>query len=121
MARGIPALLALLHASAALAQDHSRPAIAPPDADDLEQRQAAKCARYTSAWNFTLKKRGNAGLSADFLARHAAFIASGCTAKADVCPRSKEELDLANLMVILSMNAGMASTFAPFACVKTAQ
>src|SRR3954447_21656853 len=49
-----------------------------------------------------------------FLDRHEAFLASGCTAKADVCPRSPEELELANIMVLAAMNAGTASTFLPF-------
>jgi hypothetical protein len=50
--------------------------------------------------------------------RHEAFLASGCTAKADVCPRSSEELEVANFLVVLAMNAGTASTFLPFACRK---
>ncbi|WP_230531091.1 hypothetical protein [Microvirga roseola] len=77
-----------------------------------------KCARYTKAWGEALAHRGRKGLSADFLDRHEAFIASGCTARADVCPRSLEELDLANMMVVAAMNAGTASTFPPFACRK---
>lgn len=77
-----------------------------------------KCDNYRSAWNFTLSRRSKNGLGEEFLARHTAFIASGCTTPADVCPRSPEELDLANVMVILAMNAGMASTFPPFACRK---
>jgi len=44
----------------------------------------------------------------EFLDRHEAFLASGCTAKADVCPRSPEELELANIMVVAAMNAGTA-------------
>ena len=32
--------------------------------------------------------------------------------------RSAEELDLANVMVILAMNVGTASTFPPFSCRK---
>ena len=77
-----------------------------------------KCARYTEAWTTLAQKRGLAGLSADFQARHAAFIASGCTAPADVCPRSAAELEVANMLVMMAMNAGMASTFPPFACRK---
>ena len=58
------------------------------------------------------------GLGQEFLDRHEAFLASGCTAQANVCPRSAEELDLANMMVVAAMNAGTASTFPPFACRK---
>jgi len=75
-----------------------------------------KCTRYAKAWTDALTRRGTHGLGREFLDRHAAFIASGCTARADVCPRSAEELDLANIMVVLAMNAGTASTFLPFAC-----
>ena len=75
-----------------------------------------KCARYTKAWTDALSRRGTQGLGPDFIARHEAFLASGCMARADVCPRSAEELDLANVLTILAMNAGTASTFLPFAC-----
>jgi len=78
-----------------------------------------KCARYAKAWHVALERRGTHGLGPGFLARHAAFLASGCTGAADVCPRTPEELALANDLVVASMNAGMASTFAPFACRKT--
>lgn len=77
-----------------------------------------KCARYTKAWSEALSRRGRQGLSQDFLDRHEAFLASGCTAKGDVCPRSEEELALANMMIVAAMNAGTASTFPPFACRK---
>jgi hypothetical protein len=77
-----------------------------------------KCARYKKAWSEALAHRGTQGLGQEFLERHEAFLASGCTARADVCPRSAEELDIANMMVVAAMNAGTASTFPPFACRK---
>jgi hypothetical protein len=77
-----------------------------------------KCARYSAAWSALMKRRGPSGLGADFLSRHDAFIASGCTSAPDVCPRSGAELDVANIMVIAAMNAGTASTFPPFRCVR---
>ena len=77
-----------------------------------------KCARYKKGWSDALARKGAQGLTKEFLDAHEAFLASGCTAKADVCPRSTEELDLANIMVIVAMNAGTASTFPPFACRK---
>jgi hypothetical protein len=77
-----------------------------------------KCARYKAAWAEALARRGVRGLGPDFIERHEAFLASGCTARADVCPRSVEELELANIMVVAAMNAGTASTFPPFACRK---
>lgn len=77
-----------------------------------------KCARYKKGWTDALARRGTQGLGKEFLERHEAFLASGCTTQADVCPRSEEELDLANIMVVVAMNAGTASTFPPFACRK---
>ena len=77
-----------------------------------------KCVRYGKAWTQALAHLGTDGLSPAFLDRHAAFLASDCTTRADVCPRSPEELKLANIMVVLSMNAGTASTFPPFGCPK---
>lgn len=77
-----------------------------------------KCTRYKKAWSEALARMGTKGLGADFLERHDAFLASGCTTRGDVCPRAEEELVLANMMVIAAMNAGAASTFPPFACGK---
>ncbi|MBD2745651.1 hypothetical protein IC232_02980 [Microvirga sp. BT688] len=77
-----------------------------------------KCERYGKAWTEALVRRGRQGLSPEFVERHEAFLASGCTTRADVCPRSEEELSMANIMVVAAMNAGTASTFPPFACRK---
>jgi hypothetical protein len=77
-----------------------------------------KCERYTKAYEDSVARLGVKGLGADFLERHRAFLASGCTSPAKVCPRSEEELRLANTLVIRGMNAGMASTFFPFSCSK---
>lgn len=78
-----------------------------------------KCTRYKKAWSEALARTGTKGLGPEFLTRHEAFLASGCTTKGDVCPRSEEELALANMMVVAAMNAGTASTFPPFACRKS--
>lgn len=77
-----------------------------------------KCARYKKAWDQALERTQAKGLGREFLERHDAFLASGCTARADVCPRSEEELFVANMMVVAAMNAGTASTFPPFACKR---
>lgn len=79
---------------------------------------AEKCARYRKASVEAIARQGAKGLGQEFLDRHAAFLASACEGERNVCPRSPEELNLANTLVILSMNQGMASTFAPFACRK---
>ena len=83
---------------------------------DPQRWHDLKCARYTRAWDQALAHQGKQGLGAAFLEAHAAFLASNCTRKSDVCARSPEELRLANIMVVLSMNAGTASTFPPFYC-----
>jgi hypothetical protein len=77
-----------------------------------------KCERYTRAYADSVARLGVQGLGADFLERHRAFLASGCTSPANVCPGSEEELRLANTLVIRGMNAGMSSTFFPFSCRK---
>lgn len=74
--------------------------------------------RYAKAWAEALKRKSAQGLGREFVERHDAFIASGCTASIQVCPRSEEELAMANILVIASYNAGMGSTFTPFACRK---
>ncbi len=105
-------MLAFLLASVAAA--------AAPLAFAQESRQESwtevKCARYTKGWSDLLSRRGTVGLGREFLDRHEAFLASGCTLRADVCPRLAAELDVANVMVIVAMNGGTSSTFLPFAC-----
>lgn len=75
-----------------------------------------KCTRYTKAYADARAKMKLPGLGAEFIQLHDAFLASGCTAQPNVCPRSEDEFRLANSLVIMGMNAGMASTFFPFAC-----
>lgn len=91
-------------------------AVSPGTAAEPDNWGEVKCARYKKAWEQGLARMGTQGLSTAFLERHAAFIASGCTAKADVCARSDREIALANAMIVMAMNAGMASTFPPFYC-----
>lgn len=77
-----------------------------------------KCERWRGAYDEALKRIGRKGLGEEFLARNEAFIASGCQTPPDVCPRNAEELTFANVMVMAGMNAGLGSTFMPFACRK---
>ncbi|HEY8383976.1 MAG TPA: hypothetical protein VIL09_17695 [Microvirga sp.] len=110
-------LLALCHPVPVLAQDGRPAPVIDPRADPRSSSWTEeKCRRYRSLWSQALARRGTRGLGPDFMERHQAFMDSGCTARADVCPRSAEELDLANIMVMAAMNAGTASTFLPFAC-----
>jgi hypothetical protein len=78
--------------------------------------RVVKCERYRQAWAEVRKRWGLEGLGEAFIARHDGFLASGCTADADVCPRSPREIEIANILTIAAMNAGAASTFPPFAC-----
>lgn len=77
---------------------------------------AVKCERYRQAWADILARRGREGLGPDFLERQDAFLASGCTARADVCPRSPQEMAVANALSLRAINAGMTGSFLPFAC-----
>jgi hypothetical protein len=89
------------------------PAIAQTSARNWN---AEKCERYRASWGEAMTRFGTNGLGEDFLARHAAFLASGCRNRPAVCPRSEQELALADAMTIAAMNAGAASSFVPFAC-----
>lgn len=115
----MPALLSVALLLAALAPavagegtGPARPAAAEPARPWAEE----KCVRYRRAWTDLLARRGREGLGRDFVARHEAFLASGCSGPRDVCPRSPAELEAANALVIAAMNAGAPSTFPPFAC-----
>jgi beta-lactamase class D len=75
-----------------------------------------KCNRYRSAWSQLVTRRGTQGLGPEFVSSHEAFLASGCSTRPDVCPRSPAELDVANKMALAALNAGIGGTFLPFAC-----
>lgn len=77
-----------------------------------------KCQRWRSAYDEALKRFGRTGLGQEFITGNEAFIASGCQSPPNVCPRSAGELNFANVMVMAGMNAGMSSTFMPYACRK---
>lgn len=109
-------VLALGQSGPILAQDGRAPVVDPRADPRSSSWSEEKCRRYKSLWGQALARRGTRGLGPEFMERHQAFMDSGCTARADVCPRSAEELDLANIMVMAAMNAGTASTFLPFAC-----
>lgn len=94
-------------------------ATAPLRAQAPENWPQVKCERWRAAYEEALKRFGSKGLGEEFLTRNQAFIASGCRNPPDVCPRSSEELAFANVMVMAGMNAGLASTFMPYACRKS--
>lgn len=74
-----------------------------------------KCELYTAAWNDATRGSGLAGISAEFLASHADFLASGCRA-GTVCPRGRAEVALADLLSLMAVAEGMAGSFLPFRC-----
>ncbi|MCA0424139.1 MAG: hypothetical protein LCH61_12595 [Proteobacteria bacterium] len=117
--RAISLILALAFAmpGAAQAPNKSDPTAIPEDHASPEWR-AEKCRLYTRAWDRARQMPVFKSLSTDFVTQHGAFIAGGCTGPATVCPRSKEEFDFANMLVLMAMDEGMASTFLPFACPK---
>jgi hypothetical protein len=90
----------------------------PLQAQAPENWPQVKCERWRSAYDEASKRIGRKGLGQEFVAGNEAFIASGCQTPTDVCPRSAEELNFANVMVMAGMNAGLASTFMPYACRK---
>lgn len=74
-----------------------------------------KCARYARAWAEASAHFGTDRLGREFLVRHQAFLASGCRART-ACPRSAEEIEMADIMTMLALNARISATFLPFRC-----
>lgn len=92
------------------------PLATPTAAQPAQGWAELRCGRYTAAWGEALARFGTDGLGAEFLARHEAFLRSGCRERLGVCPRTPQELALADVMTVAAINAGAASTFPPFAC-----
>lgn len=84
----------------------------------LTEWQVTKCRVYSEALE-RLDAAGLEGLSASFLEENAAFVKEGCVARIAVCPRTRADLDAANILTITSMNAGTASSFLPFDCTDS--
>ncbi|MFU8777844.1 MAG: hypothetical protein ACNA7M_09275 [Roseovarius sp.] len=84
---------------------------APTDAWTLR-----KCALYAQATEDALAALGQEGLSPRFLEENRAFIGSGCVAPARICAETAQDYALADLLTMMTMNEGMASTFVPFGC-----
>jgi hypothetical protein len=104
--------MSLRHAVPLLLALGAMPAAAQPAPSWAELR----CGRYTAAWSEALARFGRAGLGAVFLERHEAFIRSGCRERLGVCPRSTEELAIADAVTVAAINAGATGSFLPFAC-----
>lgn len=92
--------------------------LAPATAQDA-QWQAQKCTTYAAAWNQALDLFGSDQMNYAFLAGNENFIASECSDKGEICPRSDQELEVANALSLAMINAGAASTFLPFRCPQS--
>lgn len=112
-------LLALSPAAQAVAQTVSEPARPPAQAEPDEQHDdwtRQKCELYALIFKDALGLQGHDGLSPDFLSTNQRFIDAGCTGERSLCPTSEAELAFADLLTLMTMNEGMASTFVPFGC-----
>lgn len=81
--------------------------------------QAEKCRIYEANWTSALEFFGSDDINYNFMASNENFIAGGCTEQVNACPRSNQELEIANALTLAMMNAGTASTFLPFRCGPT--
>jgi len=81
--------------------------------------QVEKCRIYAENWNKALDSFGTDNLNYNFIAQNENFIAGGCTEPAEICPQSSQELEITDLLTMVMMNAGAASTFVPFRCPST--
>ena len=90
----------------------------PASAQDLEGLTwtEQKCVLYAAAVQDALGILGQDGIGDAFLATNDAFIEGGCIAQGHVCPQTEQEGNLVNLLTVMTMNEGMASTFVPFRC-----
>ena len=77
---------------------------------------ARKCSLYESAVRDAITLQGPEGLRVEFLTENQKFIDAGCKGRAEICPMTQEEWKLADNLLKMTMNEGMASTFVPFGC-----
>ncbi|MCZ4353012.1 hypothetical protein O4H61_10850 [Roseovarius aestuarii] len=76
---------------------------------------ARKCALYRVAWAKAASGDALDDVSEKFLSSHNDFLASDCTRRA-VCPRTPQELALADTLSLMAVAEGMAGSFLPFTC-----
>ena len=75
-----------------------------------------KCALYDRAFHDALGMVDADGVTPAFLAQNEVFISGGCTGYVRICPMTADEYRLADILTLMTMNEGMASTFVPFGC-----
>ncbi|MBN9064016.1 MAG: hypothetical protein BGP06_07335 [Rhizobiales bacterium 65-9] len=99
-------------------QDASAPKEADEDAAPASQpSQQVKCDAYRKAFDAVVARVGRKGLSDEFIGRNAAFVEASCAGERNVCPRSPEELRVANIIVAQAVSS-TGGTFMPFGCPK---
>lgn len=109
--------LTLGPAAAQTGEPPEAPVEAPVEAP-ADSWSQTKCRLYSDAFARAIDERGTTGLGPEFLLAHQAFLDSGCTGARDVCPRSQQELALADLLSVVAINEGMTGSFLPFACPR---
>lgn len=77
---------------------------------------AQKCAFYTEAWDWVMKTQDLSNIGPAFMVGHQEFIDQSCDQRIRICPVGEAERKLADMLTVMSMNEGMASTFVPFSC-----
>lgn len=77
---------------------------------------ARKCNLYEASVRDAVSLHGPEGLRMEFLTENQKFIDAGCTGRVEICPMTHEEWRLADTLLKMTMNEGMASTFVPFGC-----
>ncbi|SMF76203.1 hypothetical protein SAMN06265365_13228 [Tistlia consotensis] len=79
---------------------------------------ARKCRLYADAWAHVRESLGPDDLGAGFVSSNDAFIAQGCRKRVAVCPRSRLELQVADVLTLAMANAGATGSFLPFSCAS---
>lgn len=77
-----------------------------------------KCVLYTAAWNHLAPDGVPDGVSDEFMTAHNAFLSSGCLDRGRVCPRTRRELEIADMLSLMAVAEGMAGSFLPFNCTN---
>lgn len=90
----------------------------PASATDRQESgwTARKCSLYEASVRDAITLHGPEGLRMEFLTDNQKFIDDGCAGRAEICPMTDEEWRLADTLLKMTMNEGMASTFVPFGC-----
>ena len=78
--------------------------------------QIAKCRFYEETWRDMIAHYGSEILTPEFRDENERFIRSTCLQRIPVCPRSSEDLAIANALTLGTMNGDVGGSFLPFAC-----